>query len=53
MGNVGRNGKIGLDYFSHSTKPSEEDILFSSQGLKGKGLYYTIQEKIFENGYFF
>ena len=54
MGNVGRNGKIGLDYFSHSTKPSEEeDILFSSQGLEGKGLYYTIQEKIFENGYFF
>lgn len=54
MGNVGRNGKIGLDYFSHSTKPSEEeDILFLSQGLKGKGLYYTIQEKIFENGYFF
>ena len=54
MGNVGRNGKIGLDYFSHSTKPSEEeDILFSSQGLEGKGLYYTMQEKIFENGYFF
>ncbi|MDY4698068.1 Lin1244/Lin1753 domain-containing protein [Eubacterium coprostanoligenes] len=54
MGNLGRNGKIGLDYFSHSTKPSEEeDILFSSQGLEGKGLYYTIQEKIFENGYFF
>ena len=54
MGNVGRNGKIGLDYFSHSTKPSEEeDILFSSQGLEGKDLYYTIQEKIFENGYFF
>lgn len=54
MGNVGRNGKTGLDYFSHSTKPSEEeDILFLSQGLKGKGLYYTIQEKIFENGYYF
>ena len=54
MGNVGRNGKIGLDYFSHSTKPSEEeDIIFSSQGLKGKGLYYTLREKIFENGYFF
>ena len=51
---VGRPNKKGLDYFAHSIKHSdEENIIFQQFGCIGYTVYYTLREKVTENGYYY
>lgn len=51
---VGRPNKKGLDYFAHLVKHSdEENIIFQQFGCIGYTVYYSIREKITENGYYY
>lgn len=51
---VGRPNKKGLDYFAHLVKHSDEErILISKYGCNGYAVYYSMREKVTENGYYY